>query len=777
MEPSEESIRLFVEMAPGLSRDEVIQRIKSNSNNVEQAINEYYDYPDTTKYSWEKPSFRVEPNVSPNHLGTTYGAQGVDVPDPFHQFSVAPSRPPSRANHTSFGPSMNDDDQDPELTKALALSAQEAGISQDRSVQNSTPVYFGPATREVYNSSQWSMVPLGKSAESELECEASAVNRIREPGTPAFLRPSGESHGLGALITIYHQIPMMRNIFLNNTDILSTYGYDKEWWNGKSINSSEIDVEERFVSVGRELQRLMAFLDNTERSYGSVEALTSLLSVNTVREYVQVQESEDIYSNLLEAWRKIHQENNPGAINQIFSVGVATEETEQDEQRFAILKLLPPNNSFYENLYDICDECLWPDFYPVDLPGSPYLSHVAEIFTFKLETSRAKKNIDIPAVWYPDRYMKPSREASLEMRIKKREILEQMELIANMEDRLTNVKLRNGKSFTVKHMFDTCIKHDEASLADLVQSNEEGREIIANHSTAAVNLSAEIRKLVANVDRKLIDLDKKKKTLYTQFRQLSTLHTCQPTSPTAKRLKSYSLRGVCTRDDIMYVCQRLESPHSLDTTSDDLGAPLDQWWQIIYASPSIYSLERTTIDEVLAAAKQESKSPLLVYASEKALTAHKMALPKPLERFVHWDNSIFKNELQIDRAKTEDELAEAVHQHRSDLSPGTSSNNSAQHHSVDVLDFSRSVETKNKEDLSEVGRYNNRYLDQNTENLIVGIDPSLIQQTDNENELPQKTTQEMVERSSLLKNSWKRETLDGMDLDSEVPGEFREATN
>lgn len=50
LNPSEEQIKLFVEMAPGISRNEIIMRIKGNNNDVEQALNEYYDNPNTTKY-------------------------------------------------------------------------------------------------------------------------------------------------------------------------------------------------------------------------------------------------------------------------------------------------------------------------------------------------------------------------------------------------------------------------------------------------------------------------------------------------------------------------------------------------------------------------------------------------------------------------------------------------------------------------------------------------------------------------------------------------------
>lgn len=400
------------------------------------------------------------------------------------------------------GDYLNNDDQDPELTKALALSAQEAGLAPQETNNNSPAIHFGPATREFYDSNQWSLVPIGRTSPTEPTSEPEPADRQREPGAPAFLKPSNQNHHLGALISIYHEIPMIRNIFLNTTDVLDTYVNDEKWWIGKPVERNEMETDQKnSLEINLELQRLMAFLDDTKRSYGSVEALASLPSVLAFSKNI---DGTDKDCALLEAWRQIFQDCSPETVNKIYSAGVASEEAEYDEKKFAILELYLPGHPFYENLYDICDECLWPDFRPINLPMSPYLSHIAEVITFKIEASNSPKNIEYPAVWYPDRYLKSSREASLEMRMKKYETKEKIDNISKIEECLTTITSTNGKIFSVKKMLETSLRHDEFALEEENLPNKKDANFPQKSAdTSAVNLSTELQKLVESIDKKV----------------------------------------------------------------------------------------------------------------------------------------------------------------------------------------------------------------------------------------------------------------------------------
>lgn len=679
-DPSEEHIKLFGEMAPGIPRKEIIRRLKGNNNNVEQALNEYYDNPDTNKYSsFDTPSENELDGSQENH-GILFKIQGEDVPSPHGQYHSAPSRPPSRINNNSplnniysstghnIGNDLNEQHQDAELTKALALSAQEAGLNSQESGLSATT--FGPATREVYDSNQWSMVPLGKMASMDSYTDSEPTFRKREPNAPAFLKPSIQNHFLAALITIYHEIPLMRNIFLKSANVLDVYRYDKQWWMGRSIElGSQVSSDPSCLDIDQELQRLMAFLDDTRRSYGSIEPLANS---PTVKAFSRAYYGSDKACAFLEAWRQRNQQNSR-LVDQVFSAGVASEDAEQDERQFAILELTTPSHSLYENLYDICDECLWPELQPLDLASSPYLSHIAEVITFKIEAASDHKRIKFPAVWYPDRYLKHSREASLEMRKKKYEVLEEIDRISRLENRLTSITSANGNVYSVKDILEVSLKHDEdLLLGNESQDERESKDFTNLDDAVSRKLSAELRKLIKSIDKKLDELGRDKNILSASLRQISTLNTYQSPSPEAPILRPYSLRGLRTTQSTTYICQRINKTE-ISCSENDPKPPSDQWWRVHYSNDSTgaFTLERTTTQKVLTAASEECINPMLVYASEEALSVPKEPLPESLQKFVMWDNRLFNSEL-LENARSETDTQKATEFDKSECISGFS---------------------------------------------------------------------------------------------------------
>jgi len=85
----------------------------------------------------------------------------------------------------------HDYNADPELQQALAASRADLGMPpQESGVTGTEVVHFGPATRSQYEQGQWDMVPIGKSSAREVFVEPEPADRKREPGTPAFLKPS-----------------------------------------------------------------------------------------------------------------------------------------------------------------------------------------------------------------------------------------------------------------------------------------------------------------------------------------------------------------------------------------------------------------------------------------------------------------------------------------------------------------------------------------------------------------------------------------------------------
>lgn len=183
-------------------------------------------------------------------------------------------------------------------------------------LDSATP-YFGPASRTEYNANDWAMTRIAPSTRY-----AKPSARTRAPQTPAFLA-STDSNYVNATLTVLHSIATARNALLRFGGIEPhTYGNSPGWWKGEAISPSgnlkngpeefgetivAEDGTEVYIgppSVDRdddekvthgalplgtiasrefieETQRLMAFLDGSERSYAYVDALqeTSLMKL------------------------------------------------------------------------------------------------------------------------------------------------------------------------------------------------------------------------------------------------------------------------------------------------------------------------------------------------------------------------------------------------------------------------------------------------------------------------------------------------------------------
>jgi hypothetical protein len=154
---------------------------------------------------------------------------------------------------------------------------QESGVTGG---DTSNP-HFGPANRPDYDHNQWAMVTVAKE-----KAEPGPLGRSRGPGAPAFLRCRKDynEHRLGALLTIYHQIPAVRNMLLRLGTPAETYGQDPGWWAGQAIIAPPQPIADDAywdappdTDIIHETHRLMAFLDGTERAYGTADVLANIL--------------------------------------------------------------------------------------------------------------------------------------------------------------------------------------------------------------------------------------------------------------------------------------------------------------------------------------------------------------------------------------------------------------------------------------------------------------------------------------------------------------------
>ncbi|KAI0405240.1 hypothetical protein F4802DRAFT_606982 [Xylaria palmicola] len=435
-----------------ISKVEAIDRLKSNNNDVQSAINEYLDNPGSTKYKWDESHFSTDREGDTNETGITFNIQGADeLSAVSHVNSAAPTRPPSRANNRSpLGPT-NTTQEDADLARAIAESAAESGISpQEVGVtENQTyPKYFGPAARSEYDAESWALVKATTSTEPE-STDPPPSNRRRDADAPAFLRQTGD-HRLGALLSIYNKIPLARNFLLQCGKQARQYGQDTEWWKGKPILRMDVIAklargerlwgEEAHPDFTDELHRLVAFLDMSERSYASAD---NLAATKAIDESFGVW-APDVEDKLFQALQNSCVGNPDSGIEYMTTTGKvmsvmpplsdSSESERQDEEDesttsfiFMDIVLDFDTYSWVDTMYDALDHLLWSSALSLeyDFPDNAktaVLLHPAEVLTLRFGGPGFVKPCQIPAVFYADRYMNDRKDLALHFQAQIREI-------------------------------------------------------------------------------------------------------------------------------------------------------------------------------------------------------------------------------------------------------------------------------------------------------------------------------------------------------------------
>lgn len=205
--------------------------------------------------------------------------------------------------------------------------------------------------------------------------------------------------------------------------------------------------------------------------------------------------------------------------SKIFSRGVSGAD-ESSSTDFNILEIdLPKKDAVQDTLYDVADDLMWPDLQPLDIERAAFLSHVADVLAFRLKGDDDQKTVEIPATWYPDRYLKSSRQAALDMRLKKQEVHDKMRQSLELRRNLTDYHRPNGKLNKVKDILEAALRHDRVKPNEnpdgLVPSPESPtvlQELLLEEdpdpaalesAKKAEYLSAQLRTLMANIDNKL----------------------------------------------------------------------------------------------------------------------------------------------------------------------------------------------------------------------------------------------------------------------------------
>ena len=129
------------------------------------------------------------------------------------------------------------------------------------------------------------------------------------------------------------------------------------------------------------------------------------------------------------------------------------------------------------------------------------------------------------------------------------------------------------------------------------------------------------------------------------MRKLSRLYTKPADDLEVAPRNKYTLRGVSTDHYTTYLLDKTRPDDSEDLLSAENTDW--QWWKITFSIGDVkpISVSKVREVEVLKAAKDESQTALLVYASEKAMNCEYKDPPSQLVNFVRTDNLIFSSEL------------------------------------------------------------------------------------------------------------------------------------
>ncbi|KAH7033166.1 uncharacterized protein B0I36DRAFT_105715 [Microdochium trichocladiopsis] len=731
-EPTEDLIELFREVT-GLSRPEAVARLKANGNDTERATDEYFTDPDSTKYKYDESQFGLDRDgEGGNTSGISFNIQGPDqlpVGSYFDHGSAAPTRPPSRANNRSpNGAPSNLAQEDDDLQRALAESAAESGIApQEAGIVDYTnnTTQFGPAKRPDYDVEQWAMVPTGASGPA-IEPALPPSARKRQPNAPSFVRECTRIDcRLGAMLSIYHKIPLVRNILLSCGRQSPNYGHSSEWWKGRPILQPEalvklqvgqqLSEDEARPAFHEEIHRLMAFLDSSDRAFARVDALFETPPYQSYTWHDMEERLLIALSNMAE-----DPENNPDlnmdpmmVRGRIIPVEPDDDDTDgsdpDDTIDFALLEIRIDQEqySWVRTLYDALDQLMWthalsPDHAFPDHSRMALLVKPSEVLTMRLMGTGLTAPIEIPEVFYADRYMESHQETALHLQKQIFEIKRNgLQKLTAWEAQRTRCQGEGGcrkyqwleSPHSIQDCHQKAIKHAQYLLDRLRKDVQwrhfqkqwsEGKEpyriedIKLAHTCTGpaeyteeeeekrIELETLIQTLQGRLDQLENDLKgctEKREEYFRLLQVVSKRLTCEAkdaddaqfvfsSDPQAYNevywnpKQKYLLRGVALTPELSYVCVR--EPDDLIQVDDDASTgERDQWWKI-HAPAQDHTpatVEKATIDEVLHAASTESRYPMLIYATEAAMQATPVPLSDALRRFVKLDNRSFQAEL------------------------------------------------------------------------------------------------------------------------------------
>ncbi|KAK6434459.1 hypothetical protein LTR95_009360 [Oleoguttula sp. CCFEE 5521] len=633
---------IMITMAP---RETAIRYLKVRNNDPSRAINSIMDGEDISKEEqsalWDESAFSKDrdgmsgENRNLRPLGN----------------SAAPTRGPSPAG--SFRQPASKQEEDDDMAKALAMSqqdlgsmaGQETGVVGADGISKAANVAFGPANRSSYDAAQWAMVPIQHQYD-EIVPDVEASERQNKGEEPRFLKQLPAGDYLPNFLTICHAIPLAREALLLRVHVQSNYGSDEDWWRGSVIKlPSVVRVEsglpadsahDQADALIADTQRLMAFLDSSDRSYASSHSVA-------VSELLQKTPAQPLVKSFMEEYvdaAQIAAGLRPQMM-QIFAtnVGNTSDGGIAEPYRYLVdlASSIAPDASC--NLTELIDDMLWSNGRDPFSTNDNFISQAADVLVMRVRNTYPnadKLRVEVPPELWLDKYLEDNVDVSKAVRM---HAVEQRQKVAKIDGIVRKLSTWQHPTKSTQIEAKQLMQH---TLARMKQKAVEETNSALDRDTPIVNgvsdhhvphytdIADKLEKLTVSIDEKIARLNEQKATL---LKDISALTNSTPTQLIEQGLtEQYTLMGVATKPNVTYVLRM-------------------QWWRIEYttsgSSPSI-SKAKWSDYEVLRAAELEHNSALLVYASNQAADIRHFnpVLPEPLQRFIDEDNEHFKQELR-----------------------------------------------------------------------------------------------------------------------------------
>ena len=589
-QPTQEDIENVVVFSGGaVSGQQAAHLLRKYNNNIESAIGAYFDN-SSVALALDKPDTSWQP--MDNTPAPTFRIEAGDDTS----IRAAASRPNSRASHRPDFVDLSAEHAEAgtgveyNLEMGLALSRGENLPEQENGIINSAGQQFGPAVRPHYDTQQWALTTTSANTREVVE-HPPASKRMRISEQPVFLRGSPETGYLPTLLTIYHSIPLAREALLYPSMEVHAYGYDPVWWGGtsdennKSVSvDSEIMVDRAYSSLLTEVQQLMAFMDGTNRAYGSVDALAGL-------HFYQQRHCDSEFYRFLDKWtHAASQIIRNEQLNQVFSTVALKQMVDDGELQERKLKCLECNVSPTEDgqsMYEILDTTI----YGKSLMEPVWIDTLGEVVTIKLQNvDRPGKamNVKPPAIWYPDRYLEECREQSFDMRRRMEACMQEWSSLNKLQQKCQQVTMSDGRRLIVQDAVTIAMSAVSKTMSTDNATTNGVTYDYPNVSQADANtLSADMQRMLQRIDQKVALLEERKNEILELKRKIGQELTRPGDNPFEPPHRKYVLQGVGTKPGIVYVRQPVvEDLVDLEDDEKNAAAEEDeqggrwQWWRI-----------------------------------------------------------------------------------------------------------------------------------------------------------------------------------------------------